>query len=264
MVMENIQLLKDPDVVKRIIAKVTADITEREEKWWAFIKRTDKWEKAFTSELQDLFKKQFAEAMSSLRAGKPPKSLLNERKWRKIFQKVGAPLFFGTLAESGNSAMRQVPKKGDDPFDMRNSEVLKWLKAKNFQFAFEVNKTTTKALRKSLEHGLIEGEGIPQLARRVNDIFTFSQRYRSVRIARTEVIGASNKGTLEGFKQTGVVKKKEWLATIDDVTRDEHIDLDGVEVPVDSPFPNGLMHPGDPSGDGGDIINCRCTMLPVV
>ena len=36
----------------------------------------------------------------------------------------------------------------------------------------------------------------------------------------------------------------------------------GVTVPIDQPFPNGLMYPGDPSGSPGEIINCRCDMIP--
>ena len=35
-------------------------------------------------------------------------------------------------------------------------------------------------------------------------------------------------------------------------------------IPVDQVFSNGLMFPGDPEGDAGEVINCRCHLMPVV
>jgi hypothetical protein len=40
--------------------------------------------------------------------------------------------------------------------------------------------------------------------------------------------------------------------------------VDGQVVAVNSSFSNGLDYPGDQKGDAGDVINCRCTLLPVI
>jgi len=37
-------------------------------------------------------------------------------------------------------------------------------------------------------------------------------------------------------------------------------------IPVDQPFrvgPDNLMHPGDPSGSPGNVINCQCVSIAV-
>ena len=97
---------------------------------------------------------------------------------------------------------------------------------------------------------------------------------RAERIARTEVVGALNEGKVEGYRSTGLIEKKEWLATMDDRTRGNdprdpfsHIAADGEVVNLDEPFVRtgeSLQFPGDPAGSPANIINCRCTVLPVL
>ena len=102
------------------------------------------------------------------------------------------------------------------------------------------------------------GEKIPSLASRVSAVYDDAKGYRSTLIARTETITASNGGSFQAYKQSGVVKKKEWLATVADWpnVRDAHKALHKEKVALDKPFSNGLMFPGEP--------NCRCTILPVI
>ena len=61
--------------------------------------------------------------------------------------------------------------------------------------------------------------------------------------------------------ELGFEVMKKWLATLDDRTRESHVDLDGEVVEVDEPFSNGLMYPADPSGEPEEVYNCRCTMI---
>jgi hypothetical protein len=57
---------------------------------------------------------------------------------------------------------------------------------------------------------------------------------------------------------------KEWISYIDDKTRDSHRNIPqgvgGESVEIDGIFSNGLQYPGDPSGLGEEVINCRCTI----
>lgn len=62
----------------------------------------------------------------------------------------------------------------------------------------------------------------------------------------------------------GIEILKEWVATLDERTRDSHRDLDGERVPQDKPFSNGLMYPADRNGEAGEVFNCRCTMVAVL
>jgi len=113
---------------------------------------------------------------------------------------------------------------------------------------------------------------VQQVMDRLADEFMLSSG-RAERIARTEVIGALNGGHLDGYREGGA-SSKEWLSTDDDRTRgadpkDEfnHLAADGETVDLDAEFTKtgeALQYPGDPAGSAGNIINCRCALLPVV
>jgi SPP1 gp7 family putative phage head morphogenesis protein len=116
--------------------------------------------------------------------------------------------------------------------------------------------------RTSLLEGFAEGESIPKLASRVRNVIDDTES-RARTIARTEVISASNAGSLAGAAQYGAVQKV-WLATADSRTRETHLDADGQSVGMDELFSVGddsLRFPGDPNGSPDEIINCRCTLI---
>jgi uncharacterized protein with gpF-like domain len=70
---------------------------------------------------------------------------------------------------------------------------------------------------------------------------------------------------MAGARSLGVPLEKEWVATVDSVTRDSHREADGDTVPMEEPFIIGderseMMQPGDPSAPAAEVINCRCTV----
>ena len=73
------------------------------------------------------------------------------------------------------------------------------------------------------------------------------RRSSSETIARTEVIGALNGGSLEGWRQSGVVVGKSWLAALDDLVRDTHRAAHGQVVGIDDNFSVGDGHKGPPA-----------------
>ena len=85
--------------------------------------------------------------------------------------------------------------------------------------------------------------------------------------ARTAMTGAQNSGrqtTFENAKGLGIKLKKEWMATLDNHTRINHILLDGQKVNTDDDFEvDGLKirYPGDPQAVPAMTYNCRCTMV---
>ena len=112
--------------------------------------------------------------------------------------------------------------------------------------------------------GIIQGEGIAAIARRIGE--TTGERTKSamLRNARTAFTGAQNAGRIEALHQAqalGINVKKRWMATFDARTRDAHADLDGQIQEVDDPFESSLgkiMFPGDPKARPGNVYNCRC------
>ena len=88
--------------------------------------------------------------------------------------------------------------------------------------------------------------------------------YRVETIARTETMRASNAGADALYKDWGV-KRREWLATMDNRTRDTHREVNGQVRGMNEPFIVGgspMMRPGD--GPIGEVANCRCTLIPVL
>lgn len=83
-------------------------------------------------------------------------------------------------------------------------------------------------------------------------------RNAAVRKARTAINGAENAGRMDAMLARGGSKR--WVAVMDERTRVSHASINGEVVPVDRPFSNGLMYPGDPSGPPEEVYNCRCTM----
>lgn len=108
--------------------------------------------------------------------------------------------------------------------------------------------------------GIKEGLGIPDIAKNIMSQLQITEKYRAERIARTEVVSASNEASKAGAEATGLELDKEWITYIDDKTRDSHIDMNGETTGMDEPFSNGLDVPGDVNGASEDVINCRCTL----
>lgn len=114
--------------------------------------------------------------------------------------------------------------------------------------------------------GILQGETIPQIARRIAKETGESASAAMLRNARTMQTSAQNAGRLEGMHRAqdmGIKLKKMWIATLDGRTRDSHRDLDGQTQDIDKPFDSPLgdiMFPGDPDAAPGNVWNCRCTL----
>lgn len=123
-----------------------------------------------------------------------------------------------------------------------------------------------KLLASQLTQGVLLGESIPKLAKRVQRV-TGSNYAAAVRTARTAVTGAENAGRVESYRRAnamGIKLQKEWLATLDGRTRHSHRQLDQEKVPEGEKFSNGCRYPGDPEGRYAEICNCRCTLVPAL
>ena len=118
----------------------------------------------------------------------------------------------------------------------------------------------------AVTHGIIQGESIPQIAKRIAKQTASSNMTAMTRYARTAMTSAQNAGRMEAMhhaQEMGIKVQKKWLATLDNRTRDAHAMLDGQVQDVDKPFQSELgpiMFPGDPSADPGNVYNCRCTL----
>ena len=121
----------------------------------------------------------------------------------------------------------------------------------------------------AVTQGIIQGESIPEIARRIAEKTSSQDMGAMVRYARTAMTGAQNAGriaVMERAKDMGIDVQKKWLATLDMKTRDSHAMLDGQVRDVNKPFDSELgkiMYPGDPNAAPADVYNCRCTLVYV-
>lgn len=115
--------------------------------------------------------------------------------------------------------------------------------------------------------GILQGESIPNLSKRIAETLGESNHKSTIRYARTACTAAENAGRLDAYKRAeemGIKMQQTWVATLDNRTRHEHRQLDGQTVGVDEPFVvdgEKIRYPGDPLAAPGLIWNCRCTTI---
>lgn len=173
---------------------------------------------------------------------------------------LGRQLSFEDLLEAGFK------------IDFKNfsEDIKKKLWEKIYQFSADTFLRIEGDFIKTLAEGYKEGLGIDEVARNLRDDFKNLRDYRLRNIARTEIQGAQNEGSHQTMQDYGV-RYKQWLTVGDDRVRGndpydeyDHIHLHGQVVEFDEPYSNGMMYPGDRSGDIGDWINCRCRERPYI
>lgn len=117
----------------------------------------------------------------------------------------------------------------------------------------------------ALTQGIVRGEPVDDIAGRLRSVIDMDRR-AAMRTARTAVNHAENAGKMSSYRRAaamGIGLRKEWVATLDDRTRDSHRHLDGEIRDLDEPFSNGLMEPSDPDGAPAEVYNCRCRVISV-
>ena len=132
-----------------------------------------------------------------------------------------------------------------------DSFALEWIKLRSLTLAKSINKTTLEALRNELSLGFEAGESIQQLTKRIERYFTENAKVRAEMISRTEVIAASNEGTLNRYEKENI-EKSEFYPSPDACVVCLDIATDPIYATKES---HGIIpvHP-----------NCRCKWLPVV
>jgi HK97 family phage portal protein len=177
-----------------------------------------------------------------------------------LLRATTGPVLHGAAVRGGKGALRSLEAAID--FNVKDPNVVSYLERVAIR-VMRINTTTKDMLRDVLVSAAADNLTVGDTARLVRTMFEDMTKPRSLTIARTEMLGAYNSGSLAGFGQSGMVKRKVWVTTIDDNTRDSHAAIDNEDQALDDPFSNGLMFPGD-DGPAEEVINCRCTMVPYV
>ena len=125
-----------------------------------------------------------------------------------------------------------------------------------------------KLFQSHITQGILQGESIDNLAKRVALGATQQDMNAAIRNARTSTTCAQNAGRTRSYQRAvdmGIELYQVWLAALDSRTRSSHRHMDGEKVKVvkgnQVKFSNGLRYPGDPDGRAEEVWNCRCTLV---
>lgn len=127
------------------------------------------------------------------------------------------------------------------------------------------------AVIEAITQAFSDGLSVPDAAALIESKVEGLASFQSTMLARTDLIGTSNAGSLLAAKtvypQAGLTKR--WVNATDSAlgdgrVRPTHLVANGQVQPIDGYFIVGgslMLYPGDPSGDDDEVINCRCVVV---
>ena len=246
--------------------------------WMAIEKKRGPLEDEAIGTVKNRLEKERIEILKSLRGVQPSiaattideffNSDQQQLEWKKAFIAIDISVInrFGNdvFTELNNPITKESKQTGFNPL---SDAVTAWIATNTAEKVVNVTRTTRSQLKRIVERGLEEGQSIQNISKNIDTLYLDQIiPNRSTVIARTEVVAASNKGSIEGARQVAADIKKIWIPTFDQQTRDSHLDMGGhPAIGLDQLFDvNGspMMQPGDPTHGATpeEIINCRCAV----
>jgi len=228
------------------------------------VKRLNAHEARFRSEMMNYFAGQAKRLKVKLRRkGKAVKRADSDDAWWEeeiaALALLGLPLLRAILLAGAQDAIADYALAA--AFDMTTPRVSEWIGERLRKFSTAVTDTTKEAIIAELREAEANGESIADMVQRIADYYDGIE-YRAERTARTEVLGSLTKGAREAYRQAGLTKHQ-WWASLDERTREAHVEAHGQVVGLDEKFYVGgeyIEGPGD--GSPENAINCRCADLP--
>lgn len=176
-----------------------------------------------------------------------------------------ARVHIGARGKAAELSIEDLIRELGEPEDVWTPTITRYIRDQAAGKIRGISDTTRQQVRATLAEGIELHETIQQLAKRIDALYLEQIiPHRSVVIARTETIAASNLGSRAGAIGTGLPLEHEWLSTSDARTRRSHVAVQGQRKPLDEPYEvNGsrLMFPGDTSlgARARETILCRCS-----
>jgi hypothetical protein len=257
--------------------------SQREAYWTKFERLRTGLDVKYSSLFQKAISKEMRKVARDLQLMGPSAtlSMMGSYAWSDELMKIMTELYRETAVVFGNASYRAVrnqSRKAADPFGLNTdfiSQIIQFLSLYGFQLVAEMTQTSKKKLTDIITQAVQEGLSIDEMVRIItsDDELGYSAM-RARRIARTEVMRASNYAALQGANSHNFEVDKVWIAARDSRTRRiprntyDHLNMDGQQVPYDQPFTSTgkkgdtvlATAPGDPNTPAGFTINCRCAI----
>lgn len=194
-----------------------------------------------------------------------------------IDEEMGAMIDFATpilkllAKEEGELAFLDLGV--DSTFDPNSERITKAVNKSVNDMADSYNNTTLDLLKKELNDGITEGEGLAELTKRVDTVYEFRTSNGAVALARTEAFNVANMASKEAYIQSGVVQSIKWFTSEDERVCQFCGPMHGKEIGVKETF----FKKGDKmqGAEGGEMkldyrtisnpplhTNCRCFINP--
>ncbi len=269
--------------------------TERDSIQDEFILMNIWYESRYKGRIQKRFKEMYAEVLTNMKkkgfkvAHARYKEDFDASKW--LFNRKA---WYGTLTADGKSLTAAPLERGGNfelgklgvstTFDMEDPRVIAWIATNAKNAAFSITNTQYKKLQRIMMDAIADGEGIPVIRERIIEQLGL-ELARAEKIARTEILKASNRGIMLAMEQSGVVEGREWIATFDSSTCPICAEMDGRTMPLGEPYYEKSSDPvtftgteQTPAPEGGLSVvfdyesiqhppihvDCRCTLLAIL
>jgi hypothetical protein len=195
-----------------------------------------------------------------------------EKAMISLYKNVGSAFardqYNRAKAESQSMLLKQEPDEEDYWYDTMESYAKNKAGDRITSITGESRKQAQKVIKSVMQQSTDNGWGADETARQIRKALLSQgqelNQWRALRIARTEVMTASNWGSHVGAQESGYAMEKYWIATYDSRTRDTHLVIEQQNPKdMDEGFRVGayLMEiPGDPDAGPEEVINCRCAV----
>ena len=250
-----------------------------ESHWDRFIAESVKPERQYYVKMIEIFDEQLDDIMGNLQHFKSLKALedylLDAEKYRIQYTEFGQLMLPGII-----SAWAEIELEALEvgiSFDVLDPRVINAIRGRVNRFSDQVVNETLDELHRVIAQSITEGDGIPQLEKKIRELYANMSKVRAERIARTEVIWAQNEGAEQSYWQAGI-EEKEFYTALDERVCPYCGEMHGKRIAVGtSYFEVGdsltVIVEGKPKTMtfNYEQVNylllhprCRCTLLPVV
>ena len=215
-------------------------------------------EKKLKKKITDLLKSNKAKVFELLEEQGKPETLLQIKSiddlpgiikkifgiftFRKVVDEVIKVTFDFGWDKSEKQIDRNVPM---------NNKAVEFLQEHTFDNIKDMTEEISNDLKAELSRGIINGESIPKLKKRVSKVFDVGDN-RAEMIARTETNRAENNGKLLAMKASGMKMKKQWVSAHDERTSELCKHLDGQTKMLEEDFSYGAWSGQSPPSH----VNC--------
>lgn len=249
------------------LVKKASDRKKKKDSWELFVSSTNPIEKRMSEKMKSYFYRLRTGILKEIEKNFDDYktkgfSDFQGFRWEQyddLIKRISIP-FILESAKKGSLHAASVLGAGGVDFDIFNPKIISYAKNRESKIT-GINTRIRTSVEETVREGIRSGLSISEVSDNIREVFNVTAS-RSIMIARTEVIGAANGGQMLYYQEAGITKK-EWVTSKDENVRESHEKMDGVVAPVAQRFPNGLMQPGG-EGPAEEVINCRCTIVPVI